>query len=135
MPEDELAISTIVSQAYDALAFAPGSEPDWAQFDACFHARAVLALRVFPTDPAVSVLDLREYSHSQMRNSLGDEGYSETPGDQDIRVVGDIAVVHQHFTMNFRAGVVPALDIFSLARTPAGWRIVSVISDVGAPDR
>lgn len=135
MPEDELAISTIVSQAYDALAFEPGSEPDWARFDACFHARAVLALRVFPTDPAVSVLDLQEYSHSQMRHDLSEGGYSETPGVQDVRVIGDIAVVHQHFTMNFPAGDVPAVDIFSLVRTTAGWRIVSVISDIDASDR
>jgi hypothetical protein len=90
----------------------------------------VLALRVFPTDTAVSILNLRDYALSQMRHDLESDGYSETPGEQSIRVVGDVAVVHQHFTMNFRSGPVPAVDVFSLARTAVGWRIVSVVSDV-----
>ena len=48
--------------------------------------------------------------------------------------MGDIAVVQQHFTMNFTSGAVQAIDVFSLARTEAGWRIVSVISDVARPE-
>jgi hypothetical protein len=130
MSDAEDVIAALIERAYDALAFEPGSEPDWGAFDSCFVEQAVLALRVFPTDTAVSILDLRDYALSQMRHDLESDGYSETPGAQSIRVVGDVAVVQQHFTINFRSGPVPAVDVFSLARTAVGWRIVSVVSDV-----
>lgn len=134
MSRAETEIRELIEAAYDALAFEPGTEPDWSAFEACFVDRAVLALRVFPADPDVSILSLRDYARSQMRNSLGSEGYSETPGEQAIRIFGDVAVVHQHFTMNFRSGPVAALDVFSLARVHTGWRVVSVISDVVQPE-
>jgi hypothetical protein len=91
----------------------------------------VLALRVFPQDPGVSVLGLLDYAGAQRQDGLGEEGYSETPGERTTEIVGDVAVVRQQFTMDF-AGRPPvqAVDMFSPARTARGWLIVAVVSDV-----
>jgi hypothetical protein len=126
---DEEAVAAVVECAYDALKFDPGSEPDWALFDSAFTPEAILALRVFPEDPEISILGLREYAESQMRNDLGAQGYSETPGDGTTQIYGDVAVVHQPFTMNFADRSVDAVDVFSLVRTAGAWRVVAVISD------
>jgi hypothetical protein len=49
-------------------------------------------------------------------------------------VVGSIATLRQHFTMNFAGrSPVAAIDAFSLARLDGRWKIVSVVSDVTAP--
>ncbi len=126
---DEEAIAAVVERAYDALEFDPGSEPDWALFDSAFAPEAILALRVFPEDPHISVMGLRAYAESQMRNDLGEQGYSETPGDGSTQVYGDVAVVRQPFTMNFADRAVGAIDVFSLARIDGAWKVVSVVSD------
>lgn len=128
---DEAAIGEVVGQAYEALEFEAGSEPDWVRFDEIFVPGALLALRVFPEDEQVRVLGLREYHAAQMGNDLGDEGYSETPGERKVEILGDVAGVRQSFTMNF-AGREPveAVDIFLLARVDGRWMIVSVVSDL-----
>jgi Putative lumazine-binding len=120
-----------VDAAYDLLSFDPGQEPDWAGFRSCFHPRALLALRVFPEDAAISVMDLREYARAQMREGLKEEGYTEVPGHRDVDIIGSVATVRQRFTMNF-AGRPPAaaIDVFSLIHLAGRWQIVSVVSDV-----
>jgi hypothetical protein len=90
-----------VDAAYELLSFDPGREPDWAGFRSCFHPRALLALRVFPEDAAISVMDLREYARAQMRVGLKEEGYTEVPGHRDVDIIGSVATIRQHFTMNF----------------------------------
>ena len=126
---DEEAIAAVVERAYDALEFEPGSEPDWALFDSAFAPEAILALRVFPEDPQISVMGLRAYAESQMRNDLGAQGYSETPGPGSTEVYGDVAVVRQPFTMNFADRAVAAIDAFSLVRVDGAWKVVAVVSD------
>lgn len=126
---DEEAVAAVVECAYDALEFDPGSEPDWALFDSAFTPEAILALRVFPEDPEISILGLREYAESQMRNDLGEQGYSETPGAGSTEVYGDVAVVRQPFTMNFADRSVQAIDVFSLVRVDGAWKVIAVVSD------
>ena len=133
MTDDE-AIAAVVARAYHALEFEPGSEPDWALFDSAFASEAILALRVFPEDPGVCVMGLRAYAESQMRNDLGEQGYSETPGPGYTQVYGDVAVVRQPFTMNFADRSVPAMDVFSLARIDGAWKVVAVVSDTMASE-
>lgn len=124
-------MTRVVDIAYAILEFEPGGMPDWATGNQLYSAAAVLALRVFPDDPEVSVLTWEEYKRAQMANNLQDHGYSETPGDRVVTVTGDIAVVQQHFTMNFRhRPPASAVDVFGLVRTSDGWRIVSVLSDM-----
>jgi len=120
----------VVEASYEHISFPPGSTPDWNLFGELFVESAVLGLRVFPEDPQVRVMSLREYADYQMREGLEKEGYSETPGKRTTDTVGDVSVVRQEFTMQFtgRAAVL-AVDIFSLVRTAEGWRIVSVVSD------
>jgi hypothetical protein len=120
-----------VDAAYELISFSPGDAPRWEDFQQLFVDEAVLALRVFPSDPVISVLSLAQYAESQMRHNLQEEGYSETPGERVVDIVGEVATVRQAFTMNF-AGSPPieAVDTFSLAYTAAGWKIVSVISDL-----
>lgn len=123
-------IEEVIEQAYQALAFEPGEEPDWDLFREVFEPTAVLALRVFPEDPQILVVDLEGYAREQMRNDLKHQGYSETPGERVVEIVGDIAIVRQEFTMNFATRSQQALDLFCLARTGGRWLIVSVVSDV-----
>lgn len=128
MTDDE-AIAAVIERAYDALEFEPGSEPDWALFDSAFAPEAILALRVFPEDPQISILGLRAYAESQMRNDLREQGYSETPGAGSTQVYADVAVVRQPFTMNFADRSVQAIDVFSLVRVDGGWKVIAVVSD------
>lgn len=122
--------SAVVDRAYELIGFAAGGEPDWQRFRELFTEPCVLALRVFPDDAAVTVMDMSSYIHHQMQHGLGEEGYSETPGARTIDVIGDIAIVRQHFTMNFADAVsVRALDIFGLCRRQNEWRIVSILSE------
>lgn len=128
-PDSE--IGALIDAAYAALDFPPGSEPDWAAFNAVFHRRALLGLRVFPSDPHVRVLSLTEYAAAQLEHDLPREGYSETPLDRVVELMGDVATVRQRFTMNFAGGrSVPALDLFSLVHDGAGWRVLAVVSDI-----
>jgi Putative lumazine-binding len=128
---DEELIAQVVEGAYDTLAFDPGGEPDWARFAEVFVPNALLALRVFPGDPEVRVMDLPGYFEAQMGGGLKDEGYSETPSDRVTEVLGDVAVVRQRFTMNFTTKPpAAAVDLFSLVRTGGRWLIVSVVSDM-----
>ena len=78
-------------------------------------------------------MGLRAYAESQMRNDLGEQGYSETPGAGSIEVIGDIAVVRQPFTMNFADRSVDAVDVFSLVRIGGVWKVVAVVSDTSVP--
>ncbi len=123
-------IAAVLEQAYATLEFAPGDQPNWERFMAVFDPRAVLALRVFPGDPAISVMGLADYAREQMREGLSDEGYSETPGELVLEVIGDVAVAKQEFSMNFANGSVEAVDVFSLVRSSGDWRVVAVVSDV-----
>lgn len=127
---DEAVIRSLLLEAYQALDFDPGSRPEWDEFAAVFHERALLGLRVFPKDPRVRVMNLGEYVDAQMENNLSAQGYSETPGECEVTVLADVAVARQQFTMNF-ANVPPveAVDLFSLVRGTDGWRIVCVVSD------
>lgn len=128
---NEQQITDVVTAAYDLLAFAPGELPQWSRFRELFIETAVLALRVFPTDPAISILSLAEYMTAQLTLGLQQQGYSETPGERTVVVVGEVAAVQQEFTMNF-AGQEPvhAIDMFSLVRQADQWRIASVLSDM-----
>ena len=130
---DDDALAAVVGRAYAALEFEPGAEPDWELFDSAFAPEAILALRVFPEDPEISVMGLRAYAESQMRNDLGEQGYSETPGAGSIEVIGDIALVRQSFTMNFADRSVDAVDVFSLVRIGGVWKVVAVVSDTTVP--
>jgi hypothetical protein len=129
---DDDAIAAVVERAYAALEFEPGAEPDWALFDSAFAPEAILALRVFPEDPHISVMGLLAYAESQMRNDLGEQGYSETPGVGSTEVIGDVAVVRQPFTMNFADRAGAAIDVFSLVRNAGAWKVVAVVSDTVA---
>lgn len=133
MSEEEV-IAQIVGRAYEAIAFKPGGDPDWRRFNEVFHPSAILALRVFPHDEAVGVLNLRDYAAAQMRHGIREEGYSETPGERKIEIVGEVATVRQRFTMNLAKRLpVQAVDAFSLVRVDGRWLIVSVVSDMAAP--
>jgi hypothetical protein len=128
---DERRIGEIVDRAYELISFAAGAQPAWDEFRNLFTEPCVLALRVFPDDPAVSVMDMDAYVRTQMREGLSDEGYTELPGDRNIAITGEAASVHQAFAMQFATGPpVPAVDMFSLVKLDGRWRIVSIVSDM-----
>jgi hypothetical protein len=130
-PSSHDAVAIVVDRAYELISFAAGGRPAWDEFRALFTEPCVLALRVFPADPAVTVMDMDGYVRAQMREGLSDEGYGEVPGERDVSVIGDVATVHQRFGMQFAAGEpVPAIDVFSLVRLDGTWRILAIVSDV-----
>ena len=82
----------------------PGAEPDWEGFRALFHRQAVLALRVFPEDDAITVMDLDAYMVKQMRAGMEEEGYSETLVSRTELVFHDVAEVRVVFEMRSAKG-------------------------------
>jgi hypothetical protein len=121
----------VVDRSYELISFAAGGEPAWTEFRALFTELSVLALRVFPSDPTVTVMSLDDYVMHQMRDGLSDEGYSETPGERTTTVVGDAAVVLQQFFIQYRDHPpVPAFDGYSLVRVEGAWKIASIVSDM-----
>jgi hypothetical protein len=126
-----MAPEEVVDRAYELISFAAGGEPAWDDFRLLFTDPCVLALRVFPDDPAVSVMDMDAYVRAQMRPGLTEEGYAEFPGAREVTRTGDVCVVRQQFAMQFaRRDPVPALDVFSLVRIDGEWRIAAIVSDM-----
>jgi hypothetical protein len=127
---DERSVAETVDRAYELISFAAGGAPRWDEFRRLFTQPCVLALRVFPGDTAVTVMDMDAYVRTQMREGLSDEGYTEMPGTRTITIIGDVATVTQSFEMQFAAGApVPAVDAFSLARLQGAWHIAAIVSD------
>ena len=119
-----------VQEAYRLIGFEPRAEPQWDRFRALFDPRAVLALRVFPGDEAVTVMDLDEYMVYQIREGMKEEGYSETTLHEQSFVFGDIAEARVVFEIRYGdAPPVPAIDILTLVRRAGRWWIISITSD------
>ena len=124
----------LVDACYDLITFEAGGEPDWDAFRALFHRQAVLALRVFPEDDAITVMDLDAYMVKQMREGMQQEGYSETLVSRTQLVFHDVAEVRVVFEMRFGEGEPhTAIDVYGLVRLEGRWLIASIISDVAAP--
>lgn len=127
--------TTLVDACYDLITFEPGSEPAWDDFRALFHPQAVLALRVFPDDESVTVMDLDSYMIKQMREGMEEEGYTESVLKRSELVFHDIAEVRVVFSMQFGdTQPYTAIDIFSLVRSGTRWHITSIVSDILSPD-
>jgi hypothetical protein len=123
--------SAAIDACYECVSFAAHSEPDWARFRALFVSTAVLALRVFPEDGSVSVMNLDEYCLRQMRDGLKESGYTETVTGRDVQIVGDVAFGVVNFEMHFGdSPPVPAVDVFSFVRIQGRWLVTCIVSDM-----
>jgi len=121
----------IVEECYRLISFAPGDAPQWERFRRLFSPKAVLALRVFPEDPAVTIMTMGEYMVHQMREGMKERGYTETMLGRRIQRFADIAEARVDFEMRFGDDApVKALDVFQLARRDGRWWIVSIVSDM-----
>jgi hypothetical protein len=121
----------IVEVAYELISFAPGAEPRWAAFRQLFADRCALALRVFPEDPSITVMNLDEYVRLQMREGMKEAGYEERPINRAFTITGDIAEARISFQMIFGNGEArEALDVFQMVRRAGRWWIVSIVSEV-----
>ena len=131
MSQDSFASpSALVDACYELISFEPGATPAWDEFRALFHPQAVLALRVFPEDEAVTVMDLDAYMVRQMREGMEEEGYSETLLERVEHAFHDVAEVRVLFEMKFGDTTShTALDLFSLVRLGERWYITSIVSD------
>ncbi len=124
----------VVAECYRLIGFEPGSEPQWDRYRALFAPQAVMALRVFPDDEAVSIMNLDQYMVQQMREGMKEAGYEETTLREDWTKFGDVAQARVVFQMHFgKSEPIPALDILQLARRDGRWWIVSMISEVPKP--
>jgi hypothetical protein len=121
----------VVDRAYELISFEAGDAPQWDAFRALFTQPAVLALRVFPGDDHIRVLDLDGYQRVQMRDDLERDGYTEVPLHRDVRITGDLAEVRVEFEMRFPHGPPAlALDVFVLVRRGGPWLIASIASEI-----
>jgi hypothetical protein len=121
----------VVDRAYELISFSAGGSPAWDEFRALFTTPCVLALRLFPDDSEITVMDLNAYVVAQMREGMQEDGYAEIPGERAITIDADIASVRQHFAMKFgNRPPVHALDVFQLVHIADRWHIASIISDM-----
>ena len=135
-PEILASPARMVEECYRLISFPPGPPRSGIASASYSRLKAVLALRVFPEDGAVTVMTLEEYMVHQMRAGMTEHGYTETIINHSTSVFGDIAEARVDFTMTFGgASPVPALDIFQLARREGRWWIVCIISDMKHPAR
>lgn len=126
--------AALVDACYDLISFEPGSEPAWDRFCALFLPQALLALRLFPEDDAITVMDLDSYMVKQMREGMKEDGYSETILKRAELVYRDIAEVRVLFAMKFgNADPRTAINVFQLVCLEDQWWIASIVSDVLAP--
>jgi hypothetical protein len=96
-----------------------------------FAPEAVLALRLFPGDPEISVLTLSDYERVQVTKAMRETGYEERLLKADYVELGSICEARVEFQMIFGpSDVHDALDVFQLARLGGEWRIVSILSEV-----
>lgn len=131
LSDDVATPESLVDAAYRLISFGPGGEPGWSSFRRLFADRSVLALRVFPEDPAVSVMTLDEYIGRQVREGMHEMGYEERPLDCVVAVTGDIAEARVRFQMVFGPQRVhDAVDVFQMVRCQGRWWIVSIISEI-----
>lgn len=129
--DDVATPESLVDAAYRLISFGPGGEPGWSSFRRLFATPCVLALRVFPDDPAVSVMTLDEYVARQVRDEMHDTGYEERPLARTLVVTGDIAEARVRFQMVFGPQRIhDAFDVFQMVRRDGRWWIVSIISEL-----
>ncbi len=126
--------TALVDASYDCISFEPGAEPQWDKFRSLFLPEAVLALRVFPEDDAITVMDFDSYMEKQIRDGMKEEGYTEEIVDRSEVTFGDIAECRVLFTMQFGdSEPFTAIDIFQLVRRDGRWWIASIASDIPKP--
>ena len=126
--------AALVDACYSLISFEAGSEPAWDRFRALFLPQALLALRVFPEDDAITIMDLDQYMIKQMREGMKEEGYSESILKRSELVYRDIAEVRVLFAMRFgNSEPHTAIDVFQLVRSEGRWWIASIVSDILAP--
>jgi hypothetical protein len=128
------AVERVIDRSYETLPAEEHDAPGWEQYVELFADRAVLALRLFPRDPHVLVMNLEEYRRAHFGEGVELDTHSEVPGQRSVEIIGDVATVRQPLTFQFATqGHLEAVDQFTLARRDGVWKIVSVISDF--PDR
>lgn len=124
----------VVEECYRLISFPPGSLPGWDAFKSLFVPQAVLTLRVFPEDEAMSVMDLEQYTIQQIREGMKEEGYTETVLKQDWFGFGDVCETRVIFEMKFGdKEPVTAFDIFQLVKLEGRWWITSIMGEIPPP--
>jgi hypothetical protein len=124
----------LVDAAYELISFGPGSDPSWKAFRRLFADPCVLALRLFPDDPSVSVLSLDDYMRKQVREGMRDEGYVERPLERDFSRTGDIAAATVRFEMVFGTDQkYLGIDQFQMIKREGRWWIVSISGEILRP--
>jgi hypothetical protein len=124
----------LVDAAYELISFGPGGDPSWKAFRRLFADPCVLALRIFPDDPSISVLSLDDYTRKQVREGMREEGYIERPLQRDFSMTGDIAAATVRFEMVFGPDrKFLGVDQFQMVKRQGRWWIVSISGEILRP--
>jgi hypothetical protein len=125
---------TLVEECYRLISFPPGSSPDWPRFTSLFVPNAIMTLRLFAGDDAMSIMTLDEYVAWQVTESMKEEGYEERVLKQDWFGFGDVRETRVVFELQYgSAEPIPAFDIFQLVRSEGRWWITSITGEIPKP--
>lgn len=126
----------LVERAYELISFGPGGAPGWGGFRSLFTEPAVLALRLFPGDREITIMDLDAYEAAQVTAAMHAKGYEERILHAAYEQTGDLCQATVSFQMIFGPDDVhDALDLFQLVRRDDEWRIAAILSEILAPAR
>ena len=121
----------VVKECYRLISFEAGSEPNWDAFKSLFHPNAILTLRVFPGDPAITVMNLDEYAQLQVTEGMKKEGYSEKITEEKWLKHGDLAGSQVAFEIKFGdQAPIPAFDAFQLVHLEGRWWITMIMGEI-----
>ena len=124
----------MVEAAYNLISFGPGADPAWLSFRRLFAERPVLALRLFPNDESLSIMDLDQYVRCQIREDMKQLGYVERPLESTFVVVGQVAQARVRFEMIYGPDErYEGVDYFQLVQQIGEWKIVSIAGEILEP--
>lgn len=128
----------VVRDLYRRVTFDAGKNVDWEQVKALFVPEAVVVLRTSRTSMSVFSRDafVADFVRFIAQAKLEDRAFEETIVAMRAEEIGDVARATVHYTARIPSADRPAqhgIDVFLLMKTPAGWRIVSIVNEIVRP--
>ena len=125
----------VVRDLYRRVTFDAGRNVDWEQVKALFIPEAVVVLRTSRTSMSVFNRDafVADFVRFITQAKLEDRAFEETIVAMKTEETGDVARATVHYTARIPSADRPAqhgIDVFLLMKTPAGWRIVSIVNEI-----
>ena len=132
---DADAIKKAVTDAYRAICFKPGQQPDYAQIKACFIPEATL---INFGDDSMQVMSISQFIDfykafldSNRISSFYEEEIQGTT-DQFGRIAQRMSS-YKTYINTMDSAVQRGVNSFQTVKTPQGWKVSSIIWDIESP--